>query len=34
MSTQAPDRLDLRVKLMLAIVGAVLCVVGWVRLLS
>ena len=34
MRTQAPDRLDLRVKLMLAIVGAVLCVVGWVRFLS
>jgi hypothetical protein len=34
MSTQAPDRLDLRVKLMLAIVGAVLCVVAWVRFLS
>ena len=34
MRTQAPDWLDLRVKLMLAIVGAALCVVGWVRFLS
>jgi hypothetical protein len=27
----APDRLDLQVRLMLVIVGAILCLVGWYR---
>ena len=26
-----PDRLDLQVRLMLVIVGAILCLVGWYR---
>jgi hypothetical protein len=33
MNTQQPDRLNLRVWLMLAILGAVLCLVGWYRYL-
>ena len=33
MNTQQPDRLNLRVWLMLAILGAVLLVVGWYRYL-
>jgi hypothetical protein len=31
MQPNAPDMLDLRMRLFLAIVGAVLLVVGWVR---
>ena len=31
MDTQQPDRLNLSVWLMLAILGAVLCLVGWYR---
>ena len=31
MPTTAPDRLNLRVLLMIAILGAVLAVVGWYR---
>jgi hypothetical protein len=31
MIANAPDRLDTRVKLMLVIVGAILCAVGWFR---
>jgi hypothetical protein len=31
MVTNAPDRMNLRVLLMLAILGAVLAVVGWFR---
>jgi hypothetical protein len=31
MTTQQPDRLNLRVWLMLAILGGVLCLVGWYR---
>lgn len=34
MMTNAPDRTDLRVWVMLAIVGAVLCVIGWYRYFS
>jgi hypothetical protein len=34
MESNSPDRLNLRLWLMLAIVGAVLCVVGWYRFLS
>lgn len=33
MNTQQPDRLNLRVWLMLAILGGVLCLVGWYRYL-
>lgn len=33
MAPEAPDRLNMRVLLMLAIAGAILCVVGWYRLL-
>ncbi len=31
MIANAPDQLDTRVKLMLVIVGAILCVIGWYR---
>jgi hypothetical protein len=31
MQTNTPDRLDIRVKWMLAIVGAILCLIGWYR---
>jgi hypothetical protein len=31
MTTQSPDRLSLGVKLMIAILGAFLCIVGWYR---
>jgi hypothetical protein len=31
MATNAPDRLNLRVLLMLAILGAILAFVGWYR---
>jgi hypothetical protein len=34
MLPNAPDLLDLRMRLMLGILGAVLLVVGWVRFLS
>lgn len=34
MESKPPDRLNLRVWLMLAIVGAALCLVGWYRYLS
>ena len=34
MTTQSPDRLSLGVKLMIAILGAFLCVVGWYRWFS
>lgn len=34
MVPNAPDRLNLRVWLMLAIVGAILCVIGWYRYLQ
>lgn len=34
MESNSPDRLNLRVWLMLVIVGAVLCLVGWYRYLS
>ena len=33
MQTNMPDRLNMRVWLMLVIVGAVLCVIGWYRAL-
>jgi hypothetical protein len=33
MDTKQPDRLNLRVWLMLAILGGVLCLVGWYRYL-
>ena len=33
MNTQQPDRLNQRVWLMLAILGVVLCLVGWYRYL-
>jgi hypothetical protein len=34
MELNAPDRLNLRVWLLLVILGAVLCVVGWYRYLA
>ena len=34
MQPSAPDLLDLRVRQMIAIVGAVLCVVGWFQYLA
>jgi hypothetical protein len=34
MQTNVPDRLNMRVLTMLAIVGAILCVIGWYRYLS
>jgi hypothetical protein len=29
MTSQAPDRLNMRLWAMLAIVGAILCLIGW-----
>jgi hypothetical protein len=29
MQTNTPDRMDMRVRWMLAIVGAILCLIGW-----
>ena len=34
MAVQAPDRLNMRIWAMLAIVGAILCVIGWYRYFS
>jgi hypothetical protein len=34
MTTQSPDRLSQGVKLMIAILGAFLCLVGWYRWFS
>jgi len=34
MRTSTPDRLNLRIWLMLAILGAVLAIVGWYRFFS
>jgi hypothetical protein len=34
MQTTNPDRLSLRLKLMIAILGAILCVIGWYRYLG
>jgi hypothetical protein len=34
MNTDSPDRMAMRVKLILAILGAFLCLVGWYRWLS
>jgi hypothetical protein len=34
MQANTPDRLSLGIKLMLAILGAILCLVGWYRYLS
>jgi len=34
MNTESPDRLAMRVKLMLAILGAFLLLVGWYRYFS
>jgi hypothetical protein len=34
MALNTPDRLNLRVWLMLAILGAILCVIGWYRYLT
>jgi hypothetical protein len=31
MQTKSPDRLSMAVKLMLAILGAILAVIGWYR---
>ena len=34
MPSNAPDRLDMRIRWMLVIVGAVLCLIGWYRYLG
>ncbi len=34
METNSPDKMSMRVWLILAILGAVLCVVGWYRFFS
>ncbi len=34
MNTNAPDRISMGVKLMIAILGAFLCLVGWYRWFS
>ncbi len=34
MDTNSPDRMSMRVWLLLAIVGAALCIVGWYRYAS
>jgi hypothetical protein len=34
MQPNAPDLLDLRIRLMLGILGAILLVVGWIRALT
>jgi hypothetical protein len=31
MTVESPDRMNMWVKLLLAVVGAVLCLVGWYR---
>lgn len=33
MESNAPDRMNMRVLWLLAIVGAILCVIGWYRYL-
>jgi len=34
MTNNSPDRMSMAVKVMLAILGAVLCVIGWYRFAS
>ncbi len=34
MPTNTPDRLDMRIRWLLVIVGAVLCLIGWYRYLG
>jgi hypothetical protein len=34
MTTETPDRLNMRVWAMIALVGAILCIIGWIRYLS
>ena len=34
METNSPDKMSMRVWLILAVLGAVLCIVGWYRFLS
>jgi hypothetical protein len=34
MTTETPDRLNLRLRAMIALVGAILCIIGWIRYLS
>jgi hypothetical protein len=34
MQTSTPDRMDMRIRWMLAVAGAILCVIGWFRYLS
>jgi hypothetical protein len=34
MASDVPDRLNLRVWAMLAIVGAILCIIGWYRYMN
>jgi hypothetical protein len=31
MTTETPDRLNMRVWAMIALVGAILCIIGWYR---
>ena len=31
MTVESPDRMNMRVKLLLAVLGAFLCLVGWYR---
>lgn len=31
MTTKSPDRLSLQIRLMLVILGALLCLIGWYR---
>ncbi len=34
MQTNTPDRMNMRVLTLLAVVGAILCIIGWYRYLS
>ncbi len=34
MSETAPDRLDLRLRMVIAVIGAALCLIGWYRYFS
>lgn len=34
MQSNTPDRLDMEIRWLVAIVGAILCVIGWYRYLS
>ncbi len=34
MAAETPNRLNMRVWAMIALVGAILCIIGWIRYLS